>query len=63
MKAVWNGIVLAESNDTVVVEGNHYFPPRLNHGRIFPEQFKQDDLPLEGIGQLLQCRRQRRCEP
>ncbi|MFX8223291.1 DUF427 domain-containing protein, partial [Acinetobacter baumannii] len=27
MKAVWNGVTLAESNDTVVVEGNHYFPP------------------------------------
>ena len=26
MKAIWNGAVLAESNDTVVVEGNHYFP-------------------------------------
>ncbi len=27
-KAVWNGAVLAESDDTVVVEGNHYFPPQ-----------------------------------
>ncbi len=26
MKAVWNGTVIAESDDTVVVEGNHYFP-------------------------------------
>ena len=26
MKAIWNGIVIAESDDTVVVEGNHYFP-------------------------------------
>ena len=26
MKAVWNNQVLGESNDTVVVEGNHYFP-------------------------------------
>jgi uncharacterized protein (DUF427 family) len=26
MKAVWNGATLAESDDTVVVEGNHYFP-------------------------------------
>ncbi len=25
-KAVWNGTVLAESGDTIVVEGNHYFP-------------------------------------
>lgn len=27
MKATWNGKVLAESENTVVVEGNHYFPP------------------------------------
>ena len=27
MKATWNGAVLAESDRTVVVEGNHYFPP------------------------------------
>ncbi len=26
MKAVWNGKTIAESNDTVVVENNHYFP-------------------------------------
>lgn len=26
MKAIWNGEVIAESNNTVVVEGNHYFP-------------------------------------
>ena len=26
MKAVWNGATIAESDDTVVVEGNHYFP-------------------------------------
>jgi uncharacterized protein (DUF427 family) len=26
MRAMWRGVVLAESDDTVVVEGNHYFP-------------------------------------
>ena len=26
MKAIWNGAVLAESDQTVMVEGNHYFP-------------------------------------
>ncbi|MEY2883868.1 MAG: hypothetical protein RL490_1592 [Pseudomonadota bacterium] len=25
-KAIWNGVTIADSNDTVVVEGNHYFP-------------------------------------
>jgi uncharacterized protein (DUF427 family) len=27
MRAIWNGTVLAESDRTIVVEGNHYFPP------------------------------------
>ncbi len=27
MKATWNGQVIAESDNTVIVEGNHYFPP------------------------------------
>lgn len=40
MKAVWNGVVLAESNDTVVVEGNHYFPP----DSIKKEYFKDSDM-------------------
>ena len=26
MKAVWNGAVIAQSEETVVLEGNHYFP-------------------------------------
>ncbi len=26
MKAIWNGTVVAQSDDTLVVEGNHYFP-------------------------------------
>ena len=27
MKAIWNDTVIAESNDTIMIEGNHYFPP------------------------------------
>lgn len=35
MKATWNGAVIAESDETVVVEGNHYFPPEaLNRDRL-----------------------------
>ena len=26
-KAIWNGQVIAQSDDTVLVDGNHYFPP------------------------------------
>lgn len=34
-KAIWNGAVLAESDRTVVVEGNHYFPPNTIHKEYF----------------------------
>ena len=39
MRAVWNGKVVAESGETVVVEGNHYFPP----GALKQEYFKDSD--------------------
>jgi uncharacterized protein (DUF427 family) len=35
MKATWNGAILAESDDTIVVEGNHYFPPDSIRGEHF----------------------------
>ena len=39
MKAIWNGTVLAESDDTVVVEGNHYFPREaLNDAYLRPSE-------------------------
>jgi len=37
MKAIWNGVVIAASDSTVVVEGNHYFPMTA----IKPEYFKE----------------------
>ena len=37
MRAVWNGQVLAESDDTVVVEGNHYFPAESLNSEFFSE--------------------------
>ena len=37
MKAVWNGTVIADSDDTVVVEGNHYFP----RDTLKPEHFRE----------------------
>jgi uncharacterized protein (DUF427 family) len=36
-KALWNGVVLAESDATRVVEGNHYFPPDSVHREYFRE--------------------------
>lgn len=39
VKATWNGAVLAESDETAVVEGNHYFP----RSAIRSEFFKPSD--------------------
>lgn len=39
MKAVWNDTVIAESDDTVVVEGNHYFPV----DAVLPETISDSD--------------------
>lgn len=30
-KAYWNGAVIADSNETIVIEGRHYFPPGSVH--------------------------------
>ena len=38
-KAIWNDAVLAESDETIVVEGSHYFPP----GKIKREHFRDSD--------------------
>lgn len=37
MRAVWNGVVVAESDETIVVEGNHYFPPESISKEFFAE--------------------------
>jgi uncharacterized protein (DUF427 family) len=39
MKAIWKGAVLAESDETVVVEGNHYFPA----GSVRREHFRESE--------------------
>ena len=35
MKAIWNEVILAESEETVIVEGNHYFPPSSINNEYF----------------------------
>jgi uncharacterized protein (DUF427 family) len=37
MKAVWQGAIIAESDKTIVVEGNHYFPPESIKRELFHE--------------------------
>ena len=48
MKASWNGTVLAESNDTVVVEGNHYFPAESIKAELFTDSDSHTICPWKG---------------
>jgi len=48
MKAIWNDQVIAESEDTVVVEGNHYFPPSAIKQEFFKESETHSVCPWKG---------------
>lgn len=48
MKAIWNGEVIAESDETVVVEGNHYFPPSAIKKEFFKETDSHTVCPWKG---------------
>ena len=48
MKATWNGTVLAESDDTVVVENNHYFPADSIHAEYFQDSPTHSTCPWKG---------------
>ncbi len=48
MRATWNGAVLAESDDTVVVEGNHYFPESDVRAEYFEPSGSHTFCPWKG---------------
>jgi uncharacterized protein (DUF427 family) len=48
MRAVLNGTVLAESDETVVVEGNHYFPPASVKSEFFTPTDRSTYCPWKG---------------
>ena len=48
MKAIWHGKTIAESDDTVVVEGNHYFPPDAIRRGYFLASDKHTHCPWKG---------------
>jgi uncharacterized protein (DUF427 family) len=48
MQAIWNGVVLAESDDTVVVEGNHYFPADSLNRKYFASSNHRSTCPWKG---------------
>jgi uncharacterized protein (DUF427 family) len=48
VKAIWNGTVLAESDATEVVEGNHYFPPAAVRKQFFKPSDTHTVCPWKG---------------
>ncbi len=48
-KATWNGAVIADSDDTVVVEGNHYFPPESVKREYLRESSRTSVCPWKGV--------------
>ena len=48
MKAIWNDQVVAESDDTVVVEGNHYFPADSLRREYFTPSDQKSSCPWKG---------------
>ena len=48
MKATWNGAVLAESDNTIVVERNHYFPPDAIQREYFQSSPTHTVCPWKG---------------
>ena len=47
-KAIWNGAVLAESDNCEVVEGNQYFPPDSIKKEYFQDSSKHSHCPWKG---------------
>ncbi len=48
MKAIWNNTVVAESDNTVVVENNHYFPADSLKKEFFEDSIAQTSCPWKG---------------
>lgn len=49
MKAIWNGVTVAESDDTVIVEGNHYFPESALDRRYVVGSNHRSTCPWKGM--------------
>ncbi len=49
MKAIFNGRTIAESNETIVVEGNHYFPPESVNYEHLSRTAMKTPCPWKGL--------------
>ena len=52
-KAIWKGVTLAESDKTIVVEGNHYFPPDAIKKDAFQRSEMHSTCPWKGEASYL----------
>ena len=48
-KATWNGAILAESEDTIVIDGNHYFPRQSINRAYFKPSQHHTTCPWKGV--------------
>jgi uncharacterized protein (DUF427 family) len=49
MRAVWQGVTIAESDDAIVVEGNYYFPPESVHWDRLEPTYSRSVCPWKGL--------------
>jgi len=63
MKAVWEDKVLAESDKTVVVEGNHYFPPDSIKREFFAPSDTQTTCHWKGVASYYNLRTDDKSNP
>jgi uncharacterized protein (DUF427 family) len=59
MKATWENTLLAESDNTIVVEGNHYFPPGSVKKEYFRASEKHSTCPWKGIASYYHVNRRK----
>ena len=48
MKASWNNQIIADSDDTIIIEGNHYFPPESVNMEFLVESTTTTVCPWKG---------------
>ena len=49
VQAIWNDTVIAESDETIVVEGNHYFPPSAVKKELLADNSSHTTCPWKGV--------------
>ena len=52
-RAVWQGKIIAESENTTVIEGNHYFPPQSVHMEYLQESATHSVCPWKGTASYM----------